>query len=241
MEFRPETVVGLRKPEEIPVEWSEAPGCFERHLQRRYRNPLFPLERRRIAIADVITARARDEVDLKELELRIKSLFEKASTLPDQASFHEGLILRAEVEKLLFRCAEVGAVAAQAKAVLQRVYDSLAEGMREASPPEGRQELDNAFAHSACLQKMQSNEFIAQLTRSDTPISAAEVIPSLLSESVEMIRTYVGFLNKSGRGLDRASVEEATRILGQATKEGYEIAEAQQKLQALHGDAHDAP
>ncbi len=81
IEFRPDAVFGLRKPEETPIDWSEAPGCFERHLQRRYRNPLFSVERRTIAIADVVTARARDEADLGELNLRIKALLCKVSSL----------------------------------------------------------------------------------------------------------------------------------------------------------------
>src|SRR5258708_17248561 len=71
MEFRPETVFGLRKPEETPIEWSPLPGCFERHLQRRHGNPLFRVERLTVAIADALTARARDGADLEKLHLDI--------------------------------------------------------------------------------------------------------------------------------------------------------------------------
>ncbi len=160
--------------------------------------------------------------------------------LAAQTTFQECLILREEVENLLLRCAEVRASAAQRKVALQELYDDVVACMRQASPPEGRQALDNAFAESRSLQRMQSNEFFAQLTRSDTPICASEVIPSLLSESVEMIRMYVSYLDKSDEGLDGAAIEEASKILGRAEKEGYPIADAEQKLQALYGQAQDA-
>lgn len=236
MEFRPESVMGLRKPEEISVEWSEAPGCFERHLQRRHRNPLFPIERRAIANADVVIARARDKADLGELRLRIWALAEKVVNLKGTTTFHECVVLREEIENLLLRCAEVSGGAAEEKAKLQSMYDGLVDMMRQACSPENRQKLDDAIAQSASLQRMHGHEFFAQLRRSDTPICGGDVIPSLLSESVETIRMYVSYFGKENHGLDRAVIEEAARILGGAEKEGYAMTDAEQKLLALNGE-----
>jgi hypothetical protein len=218
-------------------EWSEAPGCFERHLQRRYRNPLFPIEWRAFANADLVIARARDKADLGELKLRIKALLDKVAN-QGPTTFRHGVALRGEIEYLLFRCAEVGGEAAEGKAHLQRLYDSLVDSMRQACPPEERQTLENAVALSATLQGIQGREFFAQLVRSGTPICGGDVIPSLLSESVETIRMYVSYFDKKGHSLDRAAIEEAARILESAAKEGYAVADAQQKLLALNGETH---
>jgi hypothetical protein len=45
------------------IVWSEHPGCFERHLQRRYKNILFSPERRLISKKDIEDARQRDKLD----------------------------------------------------------------------------------------------------------------------------------------------------------------------------------
>jgi hypothetical protein len=48
------------------VIWSEYPGCFERHLQRRYKNVLFPPERRCISKKDIEDARQKVQSVLKQ-------------------------------------------------------------------------------------------------------------------------------------------------------------------------------
>jgi len=167
-------------------------------------------------------------------------LAEKLANLKGGCTFHEWTVLREEVENLLFRCAEVGAVAAEEKAKLQRVFDLLVDCMRQALPPKGREALDNAVAQSLNLQRIGGHDFFAQLFRSDTPICAGDVIPSLLSDSVETISTYVNFLGKRTLALDRAAVE-AVRIIGIAENEGHVIPDADPKFLALIGETHHAP
>jgi hypothetical protein len=68
IEFRPEIIIGLCRPEEIPLAWSEACGSFERQLQRRHNNPLFPSEKRTVITAELVVARSQDLCDLCQLQ-----------------------------------------------------------------------------------------------------------------------------------------------------------------------------
>src|SRR5437879_5488623 len=43
-----------------PIAWSSRPGCFERHLQRRHNNPLFPPSRRIVTQEEVTAAHIAD-------------------------------------------------------------------------------------------------------------------------------------------------------------------------------------
>jgi hypothetical protein len=42
------------------LEWSENPGCFERHLKRKQDNPLFPEPDRKVTQEQIDEARERD-------------------------------------------------------------------------------------------------------------------------------------------------------------------------------------
>jgi hypothetical protein len=111
IEFRPETIIGLRKPEDIPIAWSELCGCFERHLQRRHRNRLFPSERRRVSTANLIEAQVRDWADVRQLQTDMESLSADLDGRPAQLSFDHVLGLRDSVEKFIVRAAGLGAIA----------------------------------------------------------------------------------------------------------------------------------
>src|SRR5271169_6485620 len=50
----------FRMPIDDKLVWSANPGCFERHLQRRVGNPLFPASSRYVTQVEIDGARARD-------------------------------------------------------------------------------------------------------------------------------------------------------------------------------------
>ncbi len=234
MNFRPETVVGLRKPDKIPIQWSDSPGCFEEHLKRRHMNPLFPAARRMITGSDVTEARARDLADLKELHAQYEAIVRGVNGLPDQDAFSECLKLRERLENLLVRAAEIGSMARDQKVSLQRLYDVLVGAMRQAIPPEHKSKLDEALALSARFQEAAAHDLFAQICRSDTPILPVDVVPTLLSEGVGAVRLFVA-KTKEGRQQKATSglYEQAVILISNAQKEGHTVPEADEKLSAL--------
>lgn len=232
--FRPEAVFGLRKADEIPIQWSDSPGCFESHLKRRHNNPLFPAERRTVSSSEIAEARARDLADLQEFRTRLVALLESIVGLPDQGEFMEIFKRWETAVDLLVRSAEVGGIAIEEKAPIQGLCDEIAETLRGALHNEERAPLtlneimESWWAHS----EASTNELLAQIGRSDTPISAADAVPTLLSGDADTVRLFVEKTKDAGKR-PGGVYEESLRLISNAREEGYSVPEAEEKLAAL--------
>lgn len=59
------------KNSDINLQWSEHPGGYERHLQRRFNNQLFREARRHVTSYDVEEAKIKDKLTMDSLLLKI--------------------------------------------------------------------------------------------------------------------------------------------------------------------------
>jgi hypothetical protein len=230
MQFRPESIIGVRKAEESAVRWSDAPGCFERHLQRRFRNSLFPLNRRDISSSELADAQARDAADFASFLRDFFGMMEGASSDDLPQTFSTLLKMRNETEELLVRAAEIGAIAQKQKASLQDFYATIVKTLRDACTTEKLPALEQALQASYQHQRTATSDFVAQLGRKDGPISGAEVLPSILSEDVETVRLVVEVLDESSLTAMRRLT---TELLAEARAEGYVMQDEQEKLSAM--------
>jgi hypothetical protein len=90
--------------------WSKIPGCFERHLQRRDGNALFPPERRKVSMEEITQARKKDEIDQERFIETIRKLGNELensedtsplSIVPDSSSLEK-------IQALLEEAASIG-------------------------------------------------------------------------------------------------------------------------------------
>jgi hypothetical protein len=162
--------------------WSEVPGCFERHLQRRDGNFLFPLERRTVSRGEIAEARRRDKIDQGRFIEAVKKLgavldnsenTNPLSTLQDSSSLQK-------VQALLEEAASIGGNIQNVIRLLESTEESIIQCLNT-SMPEGKDLLEKAKSYSITARI----PFIAQLKRKDTPILESEEIPTLLSEDFE--------------------------------------------------------
>ena len=56
---------GSKETKEYHLNWSSNPGCFERHLHRRFQNPLFSKERMQVTEEELKQAQSTDNNDQK--------------------------------------------------------------------------------------------------------------------------------------------------------------------------------
>ena len=190
--------------------WSDNPGGYERHIQRRWNNPLFPKERRQITADDVYSARAKDEQAISPLVERVASIqrdWPAELPLNFLSWCHE---TRETVDNLLSSYYKIGGNADVLK-LLQHMRHCVISTWRtgRANNPEGLSALEEAEKEMAKWGFL-DNTFVAQSTIDSIYIPADELLPALLSEPVDNIRAYCEFitLNLS----EEESIEKLTLL-----------------------------
>ncbi len=217
----------------VSLSWSDNPGAFEQHLQRRNNNPLFPPNRRIVKQADIGAATARDQRDYQALIARRVRLLEDTLRLPDIVSPSQINELRERVEELIRDAVGVGGPAFQLAERMKEHRQRLIESWREAlsGNAEALRRLDEADEHWHTGAAIFDSPFIAQMTRKDGPIPSGDAIPALLSEKPQTIATAMSlFKDPQKKAIIQA---EAASILSTALKSGATIDRLEEKLQAL--------
>jgi hypothetical protein len=206
----------------MALNWSEHPGCFERHLQRKYGNPLFPPDARAVTQEQVDLARLIDWAEAEEVRQRFLSLAGRIAKAPESVPYAEALDVRKAIDDLLARAAEIGGPLKDDVPEFFRMYELAVQEMLAAlhDKPDLAEQLRFALAVSTEKRKRFNNPFVAQLERKDTPIRPEEVIPSLLSETPETIRLMVEMVSDQPGALSvlRASVSELVANSAEARK-----------------------
>jgi hypothetical protein len=225
----------------VRLEWSRNPGCFERHLQRKCGNPLFPPEVRDVTQREIADARKRDSIEAEDARNRFLALIRRIAANPGTVPTTEALDVRKEFDDLLTRAAEIGDVLKDDMPEIFQMYESVVRDILASSnghPDLGRK-LGNALTLSAERRKLFNNSFVAQLRRPDTPIQPNEVVPSLLGETPNTIRLMVEMLSDQPEVV--GVLQRATAELMANSSEVRNILRKQpEKLSALGLDTSSA-
>jgi hypothetical protein len=173
--------------------WSKAPGCFERHLQRREGNALFPTERRRISGEEVAQARKKDEIDQQRFIQSIRNLeneLENSQDTNPSSTLHDSSALQ-KIQTLLEEASSIGGNIQNEIHLLEATEENIIQRLNK-SMPAGKDLLEKAKSISMTARI----PIIALLKRSDTPILPGEEVPTILSEDHSTI-SVIGFISRS--------------------------------------------
>jgi hypothetical protein len=233
--LEPESEPGL-----VAIDWANPCGCFERHLQRRHVNPLFPKGRRQICAGELTEARARDQADLRQLEIDFaqvaKRITEECAQTPGPCltlgRFYRFIEM---LDTIAVRAAEVGNIAHRLRDCVGEIRDRYCESiraLRDDLPEDAQQHMDSFFPARELKQRISENPFLAQMQRADTPIPPREVLPSVLTEPLTTVRLFASLIPEAKRTeLQFQSLAHA--LVTEVQREGYTVQDAQQKLLAL--------
>jgi hypothetical protein len=164
--------------------FSETPGAYERHLRRRWRNPLFPAGRRTVTAADVKHARLQDLEAARAVEKEFRDILDVAAGLDRRADVEALFRLKVRIDLCYAGCSGVPGGAPEMKDALRRLVAAIDRVQRRAAGNDALAlaELDEEARAREEHFRLQDMPLVADLTREDPIVEAGELVATLLSE-----------------------------------------------------------
>lgn len=209
------------------AKWSSIPGCFERHLQRRQDNPLFPIERRKISKAEVVEAQKWDQSEQDHFIALARSLgteLENSEKIKPGSTIQDSTCLQ-KVQDLLELAAAIGGNVQNTVQMLESTEAGMIQQLNQ-QMPDGA----DLLRQGRTLSTMRRIPFIAQSTRKNSPILSGEEVPTLLSEKPETI-SLIGQISRSLPDF-KPNTGDVKANLDAAVKEGFDRKKASALLNA---------
>ncbi|MDR3099223.1 MAG: tryptophan leader peptide [Paraburkholderia sp.] len=230
--------------------WSARMGAAERHLQRRYSNPLFPLHRQMVTAHDVHEARLADSQALLDIRNELndvrRAFFEKPELPLNWQAYLEGY--RDHLDRLDERRLVAGGQnASLGDAIAALRADILATWRAEIQKNRNSlAALDQDEARKAERRTLLYGcDWTAQLLSHGSQIPPEEVVPALLSESPAELEKAVSGLQAEPRLQETLAHCRAAahRLVGELRAAGHNVPDMTDKLRILdgaHGGALDS-
>lgn len=171
------------------IKFTSQPGAFERHLQRKYNNPLFPQADQHLLTAEIEQARQKDRQDQQAFLTAFEQSVQQAAQLTGSVDAEIILELKQELERLyVHSCSLAGDLDQHRQAILKLIQVCMTTIEKGASDDVTvLQKLRDENAARQMFFTLLETKLVADLIRGDEIIRANELIPSLLSESPQQI------------------------------------------------------
>ncbi len=210
--------------------WSQNPGAYERHLQRRYNNPLFPPNRQRVTLQELRSARARDQANAAAVRQEFYSFVRELDLPDDFMTLTEFNTLRKRTEDLHERALAVGGDVSDVVNGLIGLRKVLIQSVQEGASnnPDALSAIQKAESRYQAYARWAHIPVVMQNIQDMFP--GEELVPALLTEDPDTIRTVMGGLDDRIKKIVR---EEAINLVLQVAAEGKAIPRIGEKLDAL--------
>ena len=164
---------------------TDRPGIREQHLLRKMDNPLFDDAQSRVGKDDLAQARLQDGVERDRFLADFQTLIQRAVDLEPNAPSETVLELKEELDRIYQQaCALPGDMEA-IKQSIGKLIDLIMQAIRDSSGDDlmAQQRLKEEEMARKDHYALQELPLVAALMHPESPLSADELIPALLSEA----------------------------------------------------------
>jgi hypothetical protein len=208
------------------LKWSDSPGCFERHLQRRFQNSLFRKERRDVSQGDLFEAKDKDQKEAEEYIKQSTDFISKSTKLGKLNLLEVTRYVQEGLDPLIEKGIGISGNALINVDVLSNIEKAMLEQMDKLSP-DGEQLVEKIRS----LNALERNPYLIQSNRKDSPIPKNEAVSTLLCEDLNTIRT-MGYVSRLWAPWE-FSEEDVLKCLKQAINEGFDSKNAEILINAF--------
>lgn len=214
------------------LSFSAMPGARERHLMRRYQNPLFPEARRHVSEDELQRARSADRMEETRFLESLKDLLTEVTSLSAREETEVILGLKGRIDHMYEICAGLGGEHSREKAGLTHLNEVIMKTIRSAAGNDAlaMEELNKEQAARELHMAMLEYKIVPDLLRDDSFIDEDELVPSLLYEEAETIRMIMSLFTDEQR---RDLLEMAQELVSQLDSTSDLYKQMQDRLAAM--------
>lgn len=169
--------------------FSKQPGPRERHLQRKFNNPLFAIGIN-INKEMILSAQRDDHIALQQFMENFRELVQRAVKLDKNVESDVILLLKAQLEQLYAVCTGLPGQPAAIQEAIKKLISSIVSTLRSTSrdDPHALEKLDNDEEHTRLHLHLCEYMIVSDLLNPDEIILTEEQLPALLSEADDALQ-----------------------------------------------------
>jgi hypothetical protein len=209
--------------------FSQIPGRNERHLIRKYNNPLFPESERRITPEQLLEAQRLDHEELVDFIGGFRALVQKAVNLKSSEESDVVLDIKEQLDMAYEQASGLTDDQSETKDAINKLtqvimhsISSNATGDRMALE-ELRQEQEARTTHYSLLQ----HPIVADLLHPESPITEVDLAPTLLSESSDGLQAALALFDDAQLQI---ICEDGSELLKRLDAKGEDVEQAKKRL-----------
>ncbi len=187
------------------IQWSEHPGRFERHLQRRLGNPLFPLSRQVVSMEEVSKAVEQDEYEQGKFWAWFKSFTQNfRSSISPNWALEETMKFLQDLSFWMGYASAIGGLASSRVETLHKIFEEILADF-DRGLPQGKEITQQLRAQTF----LSMTPLLAGARLPDNPIPREEEAAAVLCEDLPTLIT----IGEASRGFGKDFHPSETELL----------------------------
>ncbi len=208
--------------------FSKDPGPRERHLQRKFNNPLFAASAT-LTQQEIHNAQQQDIVAMQQFMEQFSELVQRAVALDKSVESDVVMLLKAQLEQQYAVCTGLPGRPVAMQDAIKKLIAAISATLRAASKddPQALEKLTMDEEHTDLHFKLCDYLIVSDILNPDEIINDDEKILALLNEPEEALRAVLALFPPERIG---TMVEEGKVLLRKIEAEGHGLALAWQRL-----------